>query len=201
MTSQAYRQSAAWRAEPASKDAGSRWLWRFPPRRLTGEEIRDSLLHVSGQLDRTMGGPGFRLYDYQQDNVATYVPLEIHGRETFRRAVYHHNARAARTDVLTDFDCPDPAFADPNRAQTTTPIQALTMLNHHFSLERARAFAERLRKESQNMDQQIEKAFLFAFSRAPTKKEQSTTKALVQKHGLFGLCRGLLNANEFIYLN
>ena len=83
-------------------------LWRFPPRRLEAEEIRDTLLRLAGKLDLTMGGPGFRLYEYQQDNVATYLPLDQHGPETYRRAVYHHNARSARVDVMTDFDCPDP---------------------------------------------------------------------------------------------
>ena len=121
MTSRAYRQSSEWRAAAAREDADSRLLWRFPPRRLTAEEIRDTLLSVTGKLDFTMGGPGFRLYQYQQDNVATYVPLDEVGPETYRRAVYHHNARASRVDVLSDFDCPDPAFAAPKRAATITP--------------------------------------------------------------------------------
>ena len=70
-----------------------------------------------------------------------FFSVDVHGAETFRRAVYHHNARAARVDVMTDFDCPDPAFAEPRRASTTTPLQALTLMNHSFSLEMAAAFA------------------------------------------------------------
>src|SRR6185436_7089808 len=129
-------------------DADSRLLWRFPPRRLSAEEVRDTLLSVSGKLDKKMGGPGFRLYEYQQDNVATYVPLDRHGPETYRRAVYHHNARAARVDVMTDFDCPDPSFAEARRASTTTPLQALTLMNHRFALDMAQALAERLQRDA-----------------------------------------------------
>jgi hypothetical protein len=128
--SETYRQSSAYRPEAAQLDADSRLLWRFPPRRLTAEEIRDTLLMTAGQLNLEGGGPGFRLYRYLQDNVATYIPLDEHGPETYRRAVYHQNARASLLDLLTEFDCPDNAFSTPRRASTTTPLQALTMMNH-----------------------------------------------------------------------
>ncbi|MBM4074811.1 MAG: DUF1549 domain-containing protein, partial [Planctomycetes bacterium] len=83
MTSQAYQQSSSWRTDAGQIDGDSRMLWRFPPRRLDAEEIRDSMLSVSGQLQLSMGGPGFKLYEYQQDNVATYVPLDRVGPETY----------------------------------------------------------------------------------------------------------------------
>ncbi|MCE9603470.1 MAG: DUF1549 domain-containing protein [Planctomycetia bacterium] len=85
VTSQTYRQSSASRAEAARVDGDSRLLWRFPPRRLSAEELRDTMLQVAGKLDLRMGGRGFRLYEYQQDNVATYVPLDEVGPETYRR--------------------------------------------------------------------------------------------------------------------
>ncbi|MGI9457126.1 MAG: DUF1549 domain-containing protein, partial [Aeoliella sp.] len=94
MLSQTYRQASDFRAEAANVDGESRLLWRYPPRRLSGEEIRDSALVVTDKLDTRMGGPGFRLFRYVEDNVATYHPLDKHGPETYRRAVYHHNARA-----------------------------------------------------------------------------------------------------------
>ena len=202
MTSRTYQQSSDWWPEAARVDSDSRYLWRFPPRRLTAEEIRDSMLWVSGQWNSTMGGPGFRLYDYQQDNVATYVPLDHHGRETYRRSVYHHNARSARVDVLTDFDCPDPAFAEPRRSATVTPLQALTMWNHAFSQDMAQAFAQRLQREvPDNTSEQIQRAFALAFGRSPSPDEIETARRLIASHGLRALCRALLNANEFIYLH
>lgn len=64
----------------------TRYLWRFPPRRLAAEELRDTVLAVAGKLDTRAGGPGFRLYKVTQNNVSTYFPLDRHGPETYRRA-------------------------------------------------------------------------------------------------------------------
>ncbi len=201
MSSQAYQQSGQWREASARVDADSRFLWRFPPRRLAAEEIRDSILSIAGKLDPTMGGTGFRLYDYQQDNVATYVPLDVHGPETFRRAVYHHNARAARVDLLTDFDCPDPAFAEPRRSATTTPLQALTLMNHRFSLDMVAALSDRLQREASDPARQTERGFELAFARSPEPSEMEAAATLVAKHGLRAFCRALLNSNELISVN
>ena len=145
LLSETYRQSAAWQEEAGKVDGVARLLWRFPPRRLSAEEVRDTILAVSCKLDPAMGGAGFRLYRFIQDNVSTYVPLDEHGPWTYRRAVYHQNARASVVDLMTDFDQPDCAFSAPARAETTTPLQALTMLNHRFTLDMATALADRLR--------------------------------------------------------
>src|SRR5262249_52775768 len=145
---------------------------RFPPRRLTGEEVRDTMLSLAGKLSMSKGGPGFRLYRYVEDNVATYVPLDQHGPETYRRAVYHQNARAARVDVLSDFDCPDPAAAVPRRASTTTPLQALALMNHRFTLDMARFLSVRLEREcGKDSTAQVRRAFLLAFARQPDAEE------------------------------
>jgi mono/diheme cytochrome c family protein len=203
MTSQAYQQSGDFRDIAARADGDSRLLWRFPPRRLSAEEVRDTLLTVAGKLDLTMGGPGFRLYEYQQDNVATYVPLDVHGPETYRRAVYHHNARAARVDVLTDFDAPDPAFAEPRRAATTTPLQALTLMNHRFALDMAQALAERLQREAGGsaVTSQVQRAFHLAYGRAAAADEVERATKLVAAYGLRAFCRALLNSTELISVN
>jgi hypothetical protein len=177
-------------------DASARLLWRFPPRRLGAEEIRDTMLAVAGQLRLSpMGGPGFRLYKFTQNNVCTYFPLDTHGPETYRRAVYHQNARASVVDVLNDFDLPDIAFAAPKRANTTTPLQALTLLNHGFTLDMARSFAARLA----GADDPIASAWMLAFQRPPTAEEHAAAARLVADHGTEALCRALLNANELIY--
>ncbi|MDB4680036.1 DUF1553 domain-containing protein [Planctomycetaceae bacterium] len=199
--SQSYRQSSLFREEAARIDGDSRYLWRFPPRRLSAEEIRDTILSVSGQLNEKMGGPGFRLYDYQQDNVATYVPLDQHGSETYRRAVYHQNARASVVDLMTEFDQPDCAYSTPERAETTTPLQALTMLNHQFTLDMAEALAERLRSEGGDKpEQQIERAFALCYGRQPTTTEVGDCLSLIEEHSLIALCRVLLNTSELIYV-
>ncbi|MSU61461.1 MAG: DUF1553 domain-containing protein [Pedosphaera sp.] len=182
-------------------DAASRLLWRFPPRRLSAEEVRDTLLAVSGKLDLRAGGPGFRLYEYKQDNVATYVPLLEHGPETYRRAVYHHNARASVVDILSDYDLPDNAFAAPRRANTTNPLQTLTMLNHRFVLDMATALSERAAREAGNDSAaQIRRAYAAAFQREPTERELTAAVAVTRAHGSATVYRALLNANELIYI-
>jgi hypothetical protein len=202
MLSETYRQSSAWRKEAADVDGDSRLLWRFPPRRLSAEEIRDTVLAVSGKLDRTMGGQGFRLFKYMQDNVATYEPLDEHGPETYRRAVYHQNARASVVDLMTDFDQPDCAFSAPRRAETTTPLQALTMLNHSFTIDTAKALAERTGDSAgASAEDQVKFVFQIAYQREPDAEELTTGMAAVSRLGLEAFCRALLNSSELIYLD
>lgn len=200
MLSQTYMQSSAWREDAARIDADSRLLWRYPPRRLAAEEIRDTMLSVAGVLDMRMGGPGFKLYRYLQDNVATYVPLDSLGPGTYRRSVYHHNARASRLDLLTDFDAPDCAYASPRRGVTTSPLQALTLLNHSFTLDMAQALARRIECEGKDNTSRIKRGFILAYGRSPRESEMRASLQLVQEFGLTALTRALLNANEMIYL-
>lgn len=196
LLSKAYRQSAGYREDAAKADKDARLLWRFPPHRLSAEEIRDTLLSAAGKLRlEPMGGPGFRLYKFTQNNVCTYFPLDTHGPDTYRRAVYHQNARASVVDVLNDFDLPDIAFAAPKRANTTTPLQALTLLNHGFTLDMARALAERIHD-----DDPIASAYQIVFQREPTPRERLAAAKLIDAYGASAFCRALLNANELIYL-
>jgi hypothetical protein len=202
VTSQTYRQSSAFREDAAAVDADSRQLWRFPPRRLGAEEIRDTILFISGKLDERRGGPGFRLYEYARDNVATYIPLENFGPETYRRAVYHQNARASRVDLLSDFDAPDCAFSISRRIPTTTPSQALSLMNHRFTLVMAEALAERLKEVGESdIAAQVGRAFQLTFGREPTATELQASTSLVKQHGLRALCRALLNSSELIYVD
>jgi mono/diheme cytochrome c family protein len=197
--SQAWQQSSNWREAGAKADQEARLLWRFPPRRLEAEEARDTMLAVAGKLDLRAGGPGFRLYEYKQDNVATYVPLDRHGPETWRRAVYHQNARASVVDVLSDFDLPDNAFPAPRRSNTTTPLQALTLLNHSFTLDMAAALTERTAREAgPDHAGRIRRAYALALQRAPSAKELAAALKLAESHGLAAFCRALLNANELM---
>ena len=196
LLSQTYLQSAAFRSEAAKEDKDARLLWRFQPRRLSAEELRDTMLTIAGKLQlEPMGGPGFRLYKFTQNNVCTYFPLDTHGPETYRRAVYHQNARASVVDVLNDFDLPDIAFAAPKRANTTTPLQALTLLNHSFTLDMAKALAARLQKGDA-----VTQAYRFTFQRKPNAKEHEAATQLISTHGAESFCRALLNANELLYL-
>jgi hypothetical protein len=202
VTSGAYRQASAHREEAAKIDGGARLLWRFPSRRLTGEEVRDTMLATAGKLQvEPMGGPGFKLYKYVQDNVATYYPLDEHGPETYRRAVYHTNARAARVDVLSDFDCPDPAAAVSRRAATTTPMQALALMNHTFTRDMAEAMAKRVERDvKDDRAGQVVRVFELAYARRPTWEELAKAVELAERRGMAALCLAVLNTNELVYL-
>ncbi len=196
MLSKTYQQSATYNETAAKEDKSARLLWRFTPRRLSAEELRDTMLTVAGPMKlEPMGGPGFRLYRYLANNVSTYVPFDTHGHETYRRAVYHQNARASVVDVLNDFDLPDIAFSAPKRANTTTPLQALTLLNHSFTLDMAKSLSTRIQSNDP-----VTQAYQLAFQRNPTTKEHQAATQLISMHGTEAFCRALLNANELLYL-
>ncbi len=196
MLSKTYQQSSIYNETAAKEDKSARLLWRFMPRRLSAEELRDTMLTVAGQMKLDpMGGPGFRLYRYLANNVSTYVPFDTHGPETYRRAVYHQNARASVVDVLNDFDLPDIAFSAPKRANTTTPLQALTLLNHSFTLDMAKSLSTRIQSNDP-----VTQAYQLAFQRNPTTKEHQAATQLITMHGTEAFCRALLNANELLYL-
>jgi hypothetical protein len=199
--SQTYQQSSARREDVAEQDGNTRLLWRFPPRRLQAEEIRDTMLSVAGKINLQMGGPGFRLYRYLEDNVATYVPLDQHGTDTYRRAVYHQNARSSLLDGLTDFDLPDNASAAPSRISTTSPLQALTLLNHQFTLAMADSLAARVKAEAGTDEASVRRAFALAFQRQPTAGEETSALQLIAKHGWRAFGRALLNTNELLYVH
>jgi len=196
--SSAYQRGGEFRPDPAKIDSDSQYLWRFPPRRLSAEEVRDAVLAASGKLDRTMGGPGFRLYRYTVDNVATYYPLETFGPETYRRSVYHQHARSVKPELLGQFDCPDTSLPAPKRVTTTSPLQALALLNNSFMLDQARFLADRVGPG--DAAEQVKRAYRIVFGRDPDDDELSASARFVEEHGLFLLCRALFNANEFVYV-
>jgi hypothetical protein len=200
MLSAAYRQSSRYDARSAAVDRDSVLLWRFPSRRLAAEEVWDALLSVSGRLDPRREGPGFRLYSYSVDNVATYGPLQSFGKETYRRAVYLQAARSVKPELLGPFDCPDSSLPAQKRAITVSPLQAFSLLNNAFVLDQARFFAERVRAEAgPDLEAQVRRAYALALSRLPG-ADAAAARALAERHGLWILCRALFNANEFVHV-
>jgi cytochrome c553 len=200
VTSYVYRQASAATAKGTAVDAGNALLWRMPLRRAEAEAVRDAILHVSGTLDRRMGGPSYRLFRYRVVNVAIYEPLEEPGPETWRRGIYQQAARGIRDDLLAAFDCPESSQRAPRRENTTTALQALTLLNGPFLRQQSEAFAARVRRETVGTPAAwVERAFRLAFGRPPRGAEKREAIALVGDEGLPALCRALLNANEFLY--
>jgi mono/diheme cytochrome c family protein len=199
--SSAYRQASTFREAAAEVDRDAEFLWRFPPRRLTAEEVRDSVLAVSGSLDRTMGGPGFRLYRYTVDNVATYYPRETFSADTYRRSVYHQHARSVKPELLGQFDCPDSSLPAPKRISTTTPLQALSLLNNSFILDQARLLSERTLSEAgADPEARVQRIWRLAFGRSPDDAELAETLRFADQQGWELLSRAVFNTNEFVYV-
>jgi hypothetical protein len=199
VTSATYRQSSRANQAGLRVDSDARFLWRFPPKRLEAESIRDAMLVVSGKLNLKMGGPGFDLFEPNNNYVKVYNSRTEFGPEEWRRMVYQSKPRMQLENTFGAFDCPDAGQIAPRRTSSTTPLQALNFLNSPFTLQQAGFFAERIRREAA-VDLQIARAFEVAFNREPTRQEAAEASDLVEKHGLPALCRALLNANEFLYL-
>ena len=201
LTSHAWRQSSQPRKEALAIDGGSRFLWRFPPRRLEAEVIRDNILLATGTLDSRMGGPGFSGFRVEAENVRHYHPKESYGPADWRRMLYMTKVRQEREPTFGVFDCPDFNQTVPSRSRSTTPLQSLSLLNSPFVLQQAGLLAKRLRHESgADSRAQVARACQLALGREPTREELADASGLVAEHTLEAFCRALFNANEFLFL-
>ncbi len=198
--SAAYRQSSRLDAKAQAVDRDDRLLWRFSPRRLEAESIRDAILATSGRLNPRMGGPGYNIWEKNTNYVAVYRPRAALGPDDFRRMVYQFKPRSQQDPTFGAFDCPDAALVAPRRNISTTALQALNLLNAEFIVQQAGLFADRLRSEAgPDPALQAERGFRLAFGRAPTAAERTAAARLIASHGTAAFCRALYNANEFVY--
>jgi hypothetical protein len=201
-----YRQSSRHPDNLAMMDSGmqtdpsDRLLWRFPIRRMVAEQIRDSMLSASGELDLTEGGAG-------SDMTAS------------RRSVYLKTLRNKREPLLEAFDQPDRIVGTGSRNTTTSPTQSLLMINGEWTLQRASHLAERVEKEIPGGDDsQIRQAFRIVYARDPSEAEigrgleflaqargrkvaSSGAENAVPDAALVDFCHVLLNSNEFLYVD
>jgi hypothetical protein len=191
LTSATYRQSATHPAPAAAvrKDPENRLWWRMNTRRLEAEQIRDAILAVTGELDPARYGPGVDLTR----------PC---------RTIYTKALRNTRDPLLNVFDLPEGFGSIPQRNVTTTPTQALLLINGPYMLQRARALADRLQREHGDREAEwIDAAFRLTFGRLPAPQERDAMTAFLKrqakpnKTALADLCHVLLTANEFLYVD
>ena len=192
-----YRQSSAMNEKAVKLDADNQLLWRFTPRRLEAEAVRDAMLAVSGQLNPAMGGPSFRPFTISEFNSAFYHLKDSAEPEFNRRTVYRANVHSGKDTMLEAFDCPDPSVKTPRRGVTTTPLQALELMNNPFVQRQARLLAERAQKAAGN---EIVEAYRIALGRLPTAGETTRATAAAKERGLQSVCWALLNSTEFVYV-
>ncbi len=214
MTSSTWRMSRARNEEYATVDPDNLLLWRAPYRRLEAEAIRDSMLAVSGRLNRRIGGPSMypsvppQALEGHSDPEQIWKPLDE--EDASRRTVYAFIKRSMVVPMLETLDLCDTTRPSTGRMTTTVAPQALTLYNGEFVNRQARHFAARLqRKAGDEPAKQIEQAFQLALCREPSETEVSaaldflvreSNNALNSKQqALTQLCRVILNLNEFVY--
>ncbi len=202
LLSATYCMASTPRSDALEVDAQTRLLWRFPPRRLPAEAIRDSMLAVAGVLDLTLGGPGVSTFAPNDNYVRVFEPKSEFGAGDFRRAIYLTRVRMHADGTFGVFDMPDGGQPCPRRAASNTPLQALTLLHAPLVHEIARRFAERVERDCRAADHtdaasQIARAFELAFQREPTAVELDAARRLAESDGLAACCRALLASGEF----
>ncbi len=201
LTSNTYRQSSTPNQRGSAVDTDSRLLWRFPPRRLEAEPLRDSILYVSGVLDLRMGGPGFSPFKPTQHHVRVYIPKAREGPAEWQRMVYMTKVRMEHDAVFGAFDDPDAGLVCPKRSRSTTTLQAFNLLNSDFLTQQSDFFARRLKRDAgERPADQVRLAFLLALGREPDATEADAGQKVVRAHGLAALCLALFNSNEFLFI-
>lgn len=216
MSSSAYRMASDHRSAAFDVDPRNDLFWRFERRRLTAEELRDSILAVDGSLNLARGGPGVYPPMPAEVLATSSRPDDAWGRsspqDAVRRSVYVHVKRSLLMPLLQSFDLADTDTSCPVRFVTTLPTQALTMLNSEFTNERARALAERLVRERPGDERaQLARGVELVTQRASRDDDVARLLALAAdlrsehaaspEEALRLCCLALLNLNEFVYLD
>ena len=187
-------------------------LWhRMPIKRLEGEVIRDSLLAVSGRLDRTAFGPSvpIHLTEFMQGRgrPGNSGPLDGAGR----RSIYISVRRNFLSPMMLAFDTPSPFSTVGRRTVSNVPAQALILMNDPFVIEQASRWSERLLADaSQTTEQRLDQLYLTAFARKPTASESSEAIAFLNSQGVDrpenqrgawnNLCHVMFNLKEFVFV-
>jgi hypothetical protein len=223
MSSNTYRMSNSWNGKYAAVDPENNLLWRRPYRRLEVEAIRDSMLAISGQLNRTMYGPSMypfvpgEVLDGHADKQSIWP--DFIEAEANRRTIYAYVKRSMIVPFLEVMDLCDTTRPTPQRLVTSVAPQALTMFNGDFVNRQARYFAERLVKQAgPDSSEQVRLAYRLALCREPTKREgklmvnfllTETVNELdenkdiddeaARHYALVQMCRVILNLNELVY--
>jgi hypothetical protein len=187
VTSATYRQSSVTDAKTLARDPSNEWLARGPSYRLAAEQIRDGALATSGLMTGTIGGPS--VYPYQPPglwealatrNATEYV--EDKGDSLYRRSLYTIWKRSSPPPSAINFDAAERLFCTVTRQRTSTPLQALVLLNDPQYVEAARAIAERTMAEGgATARDRITYAFRLVTSRRPRPEELALLEKLFQE--------------------
>jgi mono/diheme cytochrome c family protein len=199
--SDAFKRSSLPDAAKLKVDAGAMLLWRFPPQRVSAEVLRDGILQASGKLDASIGGRSYRIHN-EKKTYAQWEVVDNHGEQTWRRMLYQERMRRVDDQIFTAFDFPDCGQVRAKRPVSTTPLQALNLMNSDFVVEQSALIAQRATKEAGagGLKSAVTRAFELLLTRRPDADELSAAFEIAKARGLNIVCRGLINANEFAFL-
>jgi hypothetical protein len=191
VTSAAYRQDSRDHAKNNALDAANQQLWRMNRKRVSVEQLRDSMLYVSGELDFRSG-----------------KSMELDDPGNLRRTLQARISRLELNRTLMQFDYPDANVHAEKRATTTTAVQKLYALNSPFVIARAKALAKRLTEDPAERDEKrIRRAYELLFAREPDRNEVKLALAFLEKPAGEGPARweqyaqALLVSNEMLYVD
>ncbi len=209
MTSSTYQQSSNPQSairNSQSIDPDNRWLWHFPRRRLTAQEIRDAMLAISDQINPAMGGPSVMIPVDEKLIELLYNPSQWQiandPREFNRRSVYLIAKRNLKLPFMEVFDEPDRQCSCAKRAASTHAPQSLEMLNGQLSNELAKAFAERLSRDANMTDDQLVRlAFIHATGRPPTAVQLAASREFLKHAPVKEFALAMFNLNRFLYVD
>jgi hypothetical protein len=214
--SSAYRMASRASSAGLASDPSNKWYWRFPMRRLTAEEVRDSILAVSGTLNPKAGGPSVFPPIPKEVMAGQSVPGQgwstSPSADAARRSVYVHIKRSLLVPIMATHDAADTDFSCPVRYTTTVPTQALGLLNGAFCNEQARLFADRLMDDApDDVAKKVRRAIRLTTGREPEPDEVTgdvtfINRLIKEEHlsardALAQFCLLALNANAFLYLD
>jgi hypothetical protein len=188
-----------------AKDDENRLLWRFPRRRLTAEEVRDSMLVLADRLNGKMDGPSV-VVPVDQDLVQLlYAPAQWtvtpDKAEHDRRSVYLLAKRNLRLPFLEAFDQPDAQTSCARRESSTHALQALELLNGKLANDLATAFTQRLRREAGTDPTALaERAYRLAAGRSPSSREKMLAGEFLKTHAPSEFALAVFNLNAFLYV-
>jgi hypothetical protein len=187
VTSDAYRRSSIPTTELRLRDPYNNWLARQGRFRLDAEMVRDSVLSIGGLLVERVGGESVKPYQpagyYDQLNFPKRTYVADEGEKQYRRGIYSHWQRTFLHPMLKAFDAPSREECTAARARSSTPVQALTMLNDPTFVEAARMFAARiLREGGYSEEDRLQWAYRQVFSRHPEHSIASELKGVYRSH-------------------
>ena len=197
--SHAFRQQSLPREDCISVDAGSSLLWRYPPKRMEAEVIRDSILMASGSMDDKIGGRSYRIHNVKK-RYAQWEVVDNHSEKTWRRLIYQERMRRVDDKNFTAFDFPDCGQIRARRPVSTTPLQALNLMNSDFVVEQSELIAKRATEETSSATAALNRCFQRVLNRDPSPEEIQLCTEIAKTEGLDIVCRALINSNEFAFL-